>query len=159
MGLQGWNNIVTLIGGILAILVTLGVGKFVHWLVRRPQTRFRGNRARVYQTGLALQKMIEHERHNFEHIQEGKPYSGEPHRRAVEDVSFEGLLWRLEEFLPARVFGFRRLCLSVKCAIEKIHAMPQGQKDVSDLMPLLDKLEPRLDRFLKPLEITLPPSE
>jgi len=80
---------------------------------------------------------IRKERGNFEHIVAGKGYSGEYHKRAVEQYSFELLQSSMNSL--NRVGKFRKAATSVSEQIEK--------RNAAGVLELINQLEPKLDRL------------
>lgn len=97
------------------------------------------------------------ELHNFDHINLGKPYSGEAHRRAVEDSSFELLEEELEKLRT--VSGYTKIIPRILNEITKIKAMPPNRKDVTQFLPMFHALEKQIAksqrRYPPPLETQL----
>lgn len=99
------------------------------------------NRTRIEARSNALTR-IQRERNNFERLQQPIKYTGESHRKAVEVYSFELLekdLVNLNDYC-----SFRRL--TNKVVAESARLRNSAKKDVSVLIPLLDKLEAKLKK-------------
>jgi hypothetical protein len=82
------------------------------------------------------------ERRNFMQIARRVQYSSESHQRTVEYHSFR----ILDESLDSVVkhWRFRGLAKAIQTELRRNMNLPDGQKDVSRLVPLVDKLHRRL---------------
>lgn len=92
---------------------------------------------------------LDGEMSNIRHMEVKRPYSGEPHRRAVEDTSLKLLGASIEELL--QYYWYRKDARRVLEEIARVQNMPRNQKDVSRLIPMLVHLRPRLERALNKL--------
>lgn len=81
---------------------------------------------------------IKKERSNFSRILAGKEYNSEAHRKAVEETSFELLRVSIEKLQTVR--KFRKSGSLLLGHIES--------KDAAGVLIEIDKLEPRLARFI-----------
>ncbi len=80
---------------------------------------------------------IRKERGNFEHIVKGEGYSGESHRRAVEQYSFELLRESMNKLSNLRKFG-----KGANLIIQHI-----DKRDAASVLRLINQLEPKLTKF------------
>jgi hypothetical protein len=85
---------------------------------------------------------IRKERSNFQRLLENRSYSGAAHKKAVEQDSFECLLWDLRPL--NKVWRYRLITKAIIREAERIQKLPE--KDTRNLLKLLDKLEHRLDK-------------
>ncbi len=91
---------------------------------------------------------IEHEWSNFEHIRDKEKYNSENHRRAVEDVSIELLADELGRIRGKRTY--RKLADQALAETARIKEMPPRQKDVSRLLPIVDRIRSKLSNYVNP---------
>lgn len=85
---------------------------------------------------------INREMSNFEKMAEGRATSG-MHRKAVEVYSFELLSEQLTKIKDAR--GYPELVVPLLAEIERVQAMPSGEKDVTAFLELLRPLHAKLE--------------
>ncbi len=86
---------------------------------------------------------------NFRRIQQKNGYSGEPHRKAVEEASFELLGDEIAKL--AAYHRYKGVATRILAEIDRNRSLPPEHKDVSRLIPMLERLGPKLGRDLKNL--------
>ena len=129
------------------------VGELLVELIVVIGKKWRQNRA-VQRAKLApiLQAVLERlsqERNNFEHIRDARSYSGEPHRQAVEDASFQLLGEQVKEL--AATPTYQKLAQQILAEVERNKHLPSKQKDALRLLELTDKLENKIAGDLEKL--------
>lgn len=90
---------------------------------------------------------LDGEMKNLRQIESKRVYSGESHRKAVEDSSFELLAEEIEKLLG--FFWYRKSARQILDEIARIQKLPPNGKDVHKIIPMLEALRPRLEADLK----------
>ena len=78
-----------------------------------------------------------------------RPYSGEDHRKSVEEYSLQMLSEEVEK--AAAYWGYGRRANGVLSEIKRIEEQPRTEKDVSQLLPLLAQLRSKASTQLRKL--------
>lgn len=89
---------------------------------------------------------LDGEMRNFEQIRPGRTYNSPLHQRAIEEYSFELLGNEIEKLLP--YFWYRASAKEILSEIKRNKALPPNGKDATRLIPMLNKLRPRVEKGL-----------